>query len=128
MLFLFGPVVVKDYVFPFASVFVKEEVCAIMGYRYGPYVNICSLPKVRNVHPAPEINFRVLRKDIDFLVSSDREGHILGFIHSHPPDDAPEPSENDINGMHKGTIGGVWHNGTLTMFTRKGIIPYRLLD
>ena len=126
-LVLLGNVFRDGYIFPFSSVFVKEEVCAIMGYRYGPYVNMISLPKVRNAHTSPENNFKVLREDIDFLLSSDREGRILGFIHSHPPDNTKEPSDNDISGIKKDLLGGVWHEGKLTMYDSSGILPYRLL-
>lgn len=129
-LILLGSVFDNDIVFPFSSKFVKEECCVIMGFRYGPYVNIYSLPKVRNVHPVPESNFAILKEDIEYLENSHREGRILGFIHTHNPEDYDynEPSQNDLSGLPNGYIGGIWSANKLFLYNRNGKVKYRILD
>ena len=128
-LILLGQAWDREPVFPFSSTFVKEEVCVIMGFRYGPYVNIYSLPKVRNVHPDPENHFAILQEDIDYLEQSDREGRVLGFIHTHDPKDLlhMEPSQGDIEGLPDGMIGGIYSGGMLYLFNNKGKLSYRFL-
>jgi hypothetical protein len=128
-LFLLGSVFDNEFVFPFSFKFVREEVCVIMGFRYGPYVNIYSLPKVRNVHSVPENNFAVLQEDIDYLEQSDREGRVLGFIHTHNPEsnDRETPSQEDLRGLPYNMIGGIWCAGKLHLFNRNGKVSYKLI-
>jgi len=123
---IFGPVFDKDYLFPFSSFFVREEVCVVFGLRYGPYVYFSSLAKIRNTHPDPERSFQILNKDVKELEQSYREGRIIGYIHTHSPI-SPKPSTIDRKGLPEGMIGGVWCEGKLTLYTNKGIRPFRLL-
>ena len=66
---------------------------------------------VPNRHATPEKDFAVFGRDINPLLE---QGYtFIGVIHSHLPDYPPWPTEEDLDGLPSGLIGGVYHTGTI---------------
>ncbi len=118
---VFGPVLNERYIYPFSRDFTIEEVCAMFGFRYGPYVFISNLTKVDNSHPEPIDHFIVTASNVKKAHRDNKGLHLIGYIHTHPPE-LPEPSQNDIDGMPNTLLGAVWTPHTLTWYTNNGNI------
>ena len=110
---------------PFSGPFVQEDVYAISGQRYGPYVVIEGFHSVPNMHPTPEKEFRVLRSDVSRIRLPAGE-RIIGFAHRHPPG-LPNPSGHDIAGLLPHHIGFVWCEGDVTFYCSIGLRSAELI-
>ena len=100
-----------------------ERVFAICGYKYSSYYVITKMIELPNNSPFPDITFSVLTKDLDAKKDSLLPPEcVLGFCHTHP-DNEPEPSLSDIDGIAHGMLGLVVSNSsTHNWYTSKGTI------
>ena len=82
-----------------------EEVCVLIGRRFGPYVCIRSCVPVPNRSSTPEDRFSVWESDLP--VPAFEDGKIIGFAHTHPHGQA-YPSRDDMDGLGPGMLGAIW--------------------
>ena len=82
-----------------------ERVYVLTGFIFGHTRFITDMHEVPNVSPFPKDTFTVLQRDVRVITASlPPENVVLGYAHTHP-DNCPNPSINDMNGITRGLIG-----------------------
>jgi proteasome lid subunit RPN8/RPN11 len=98
----------------------EEQIGLLFGYRYGSYLSIYSCVPVDNEHPDPRRHFEVTKKQIKEAEATTWD-YLQGVVHTHPDND-PNPSEEDMNGLPKGMIGAIWTPRHITWYGSKGVV------
>jgi proteasome lid subunit RPN8/RPN11 len=82
-----------------------ERVYVLTGLSFGHTRIITGYIEVPNVSPFPVDTFTVLQKDVREVTDSLTPPNVvLGYAHTHP-DNFPNPSINDIQGIARGMLG-----------------------
>ena len=106
--------------------FINEDVeqCAVLVSEDGG--RTFDLVEVRNIHTDPTQFFAISKREVEGWLADHPTFQLIGFLHTHLPDDPEVPSDADMEWMqhHPTMWGAVLHTGTrvLTWFDHTGII------
>jgi proteasome lid subunit RPN8/RPN11 len=92
-----------------------ERCASLIGTYDSHFIVITDVIPINNLHKNPRHHFMVQAKNVPGFI---------GVVHSHPHNNSPEPSQDDIDQIADGLLGAVYYKSGMIFYTHsKGRLP-----